>query len=144
MTLVRYNNRLPQFFDDFFTRDLDHFFGGTDADRNLPAVNVKEDDNGFALEVAAPGFDKADFKVEIDQNMLTIAAEKETENEENDSSGYVKREFRARTFRRSFRLPENAVDGNKIEARYEAGILHLTLPKREEVRPKPARLINIA
>ena len=142
MTLVRYNNRLPRFFDDFFTRDMDHFFGG-EADSNLPAVNVQEDDNGFAVEVAAPGFEKNDFKVEIDQNTLTIAADKETKNEDSTDAGYVKREFRSQAFRRSFRLPENTVDGDKIEARYEAGILHLTLPKREEVKPKPARMIEI-
>ncbi|MGB3780644.1 MAG: Hsp20/alpha crystallin family protein [Tunicatimonas sp.] len=143
MTLVRYNNR-PRFFDDFFTRDMDHFFGGAEVNNHLPAVNVREDDNGFAVEVAAPGFEKADFKVEIDKNTLTIAAEKEAENEENKALGYVKREFRSQAFRRSFRLPENAVDGDKIAARYEAGILHLALPKREEVKPKPARLIEIA
>jgi HSP20 family protein len=82
--------------------------------------------------------------LKIDQDTLTIAAEKKTDNEENQESGYVKREFRAQAFRRSFRLPENTVDGDKIEARYEAGILHLALPKREEVKPKPARLIDIA
>ncbi len=135
MTLIRYDSQFPRFFDDFFTRD---------ADRTQPAVNVKEDDNGFAVEVAAPGFDKADFKVEIDQNVLTIAAEKEEKNEENDNVGYVKQEFRTQTFRRSFRLPENTVNGDKIKARYEAGILYLMLPRREEVKPKPARLIEIA
>ena len=131
MTLIRYSNQFPRFFDDFFTRD---------ADRTQPAVNVKEDDNGFAVEVAAPGFEKTDFKVEVDKDVLTIAVV----NEEKDDAGYVKREFRTQAFRRSFRLPENTVDGDQIEARYEAGILYLTLPKREEVKPKPARLINIA
>jgi HSP20 family protein len=143
MTLVRYNNRFPRFFDDFFTRDLDQLFGGVDTNRNLPAVNVKEDEHGFAVEVAAPGFDKADFKVEVDQDLLTIAADKEAQDEATDEAGYVKREFRSKTFRRSFRLPENMVDGDKIEARYEAGILYLNLPKREEVKPKPARMIEI-
>lgn len=76
--------------------------------------------------------------------MLTIATEKEAENEESNDAGYVKREFRSQAFRRSFRLPENTVEGDKIEARYEAGVLHLMLPKREEVKPKPARLIDIA
>ncbi len=76
--------------------------------------------------------------------MLTIAVEKEVKNEEKDESGYVKHEFSTQSFRRSFRLPENVVDGDKIEARYEAGILYLSLPKREEVKPKPARLIEIA
>ena len=144
MTLVRYNNRFPRFFDDFFTKDLDRFFEGT-ANANLPAVNVREDENGFQVEVAAPGFKKEDFKVELDQDVLTIATEQEEKHEKKDEqTKYVKREFRHQTFQRSFRLPENVVDGEKIEARYEAGILHLTLPKREEVKPKPARLIDIA
>ena len=144
MTLVRYNNRFPRFFDDFFTKDLDRFFEGT-ANANLPAVNVREDENGFQVEVAAPGFKKEDFKVELDQDVLTIATEQEEKHEEKDEqTKYVKREFHHQTFQRSFRLPENVVDGEKIEARYEAGILHLTLPKREEVKPKPARLIDIA
>ena len=143
MTLVRYNNRLPRFFDDFFTKDLDRFYDGTDT--NVPAVNVKEDENEFRVEVAVPGFKKEDFKVELDKDVLTIATEQEENHEEEDEQGrYVKREFRYHAFRRSFRLPENVVDGDKINARYEAGILHLALPKREEVKPKPARLIDIA
>lgn len=143
MTLVRYNNRFPRFFDDFFTKDLDRFFDTPEA--QLPAVNVKEDDGGFTVEVAVPGFKKEDFKVELDQDVLTIASEQEEKHEENNEQGnYVKREFRHRSFKRSFRLPKDVVDGDKIEARYEAGILHLALPKREEVKPKPARLIDIA
>lgn len=145
MTLVRYNNRLPRFFDDFFTKDMDRFFDGVTSNSNLPAVNVKEDENDFRVEVAVPGFEKEDFKVALDQDVLTISTEKEEKHEENDKQGsYVKREFHHQAFKRSFRLPENVVDGDKIEARYEAGILHLTLPKREEVKPKPARLIDIA
>ena len=145
MTLVRYNNRFPRFFDDFFTKDLDRFFEGDTANAHLPAVNVKEDENGFQVEVAVPGFKKEDFKVELDQDVLTIASEQEDQHEEKDEQGnYVKREFRHQSFKRSFRLPEHVVDGDKIEARYEAGILYLTLPKREEVKPKPARLIDIA
>ena len=144
MTLVRYNNRFPRFFDDFFTKDLDRFFEGPNA-ATLPAVNVKEDEGSFRVEAAVPGFKKEDFKVELNQDVLTIATEQAEEPEEKEElSKYVKREFRHQAFKRSFRLPENVVDGDKIEARYEAGILHLTLPKREEVKPKPARLIDIA
>ena len=142
MTLVRYNNRVPRFFDDFFTKDLDGFLNNAQGHTNVPAVNVKEDENHFHIEVSAPGFKKEDFKVELDQDVLTIATERE-ENSEQDEP-YVKREFRYNAFRRSFRLPENVVDSDGIEARYEAGILHLALPKREEVKPKPARLIDIA
>ena len=144
MTLIRYNNQFPRFFDDFFTKDLDRFFEGT-AHATLPAVNVQEDEKGFNVEVSAPGFKKEDFKVELNQDVLTIATEQDEQSEEKNQPGnYVKREFRHRAFKRSFRLPEQVVDGDKIEARYEAGILQLTLPKREEVKPKPARLIDIA
>ena len=142
MTLVRYNNRFPRFFDDFFTKEFDRFLDGTD--HNQPAVNVRENENEFQVEVAVPGFRKEDFQVELDNDVLTIATEKEENNEQKDEQGnYVKREFRYNAFRRSFRLPENVVDGDKINARYEAGILHLTLPKREEVKPRPARTIKI-
>ena len=144
MTLVRYNNRFPRFFDDFFTKDLDRFFDATNGNASVPAVNVKEDEDGFHVEVAVPGFKKEDFKVELDKDVLTIATEQEENYEEKEEQGnYVKREFAYRAFRRSFRLPENVVDGDKINAHYEAGILHLTLPKREEVKPRPARLIEI-
>ena len=144
MTLVRYNNRFPRFFDDFFTKDLDGFLNSVQGNVNTPAVNVKENEDGFQVEVVAPGFNKEDFKVELDGDVLTIANEQEENSEEKGQDTYVKREFRYHAFRRSFRLPENVVDGDKINARYEAGILHLTLPKREEVKPKPARLIDIA
>ena len=74
--------------------------------------------------------------------MLTVSVEKEDKKEEQNDQ-YVKQEFRYHNFKRSFNLPENAVDGDKIEARYDAGVLYVTLPKREEVKPKPARTIEI-
>lgn len=143
MKLIRYNSAFPRFFDDFVTKELDQIFDGTGFQNNrLPATNVKETEDHFSLELAVPGFAKEDFKVELDQNVLTVAVEKEDQQEEKNDS-YVKREFRYHNFKRSFRLPENAVDGEKIEAKYEAGVLYLTLPKREEVKPKPARMIEI-
>ncbi|MEM9834116.1 MAG: Hsp20/alpha crystallin family protein [Bacteroidota bacterium] len=143
MNLIRYNTAFPRFFDDFVTKELDQLFDNSgQRGRRLPATNVKETEDHFALELAAPGFEKDDFKVELDQEVLTVSVEKEV-NQEDKNDNFVKREFRYHNFTRSFRLPENAVDGDKVEAKYDAGILTLTLPKREEVKPKPARTIKI-
>ncbi|MGB3588883.1 MAG: Hsp20/alpha crystallin family protein [Tunicatimonas sp.] len=143
MNLIRYNTSFPRFFDDFVTKELDQLFDNSgQRGRRLPATNVKETEDHFALELAVPGFEKDDFKVELDQDVLTVSVEKE-ENTKDGNDNFVKREFRYHNFSRSFRLPENAVDGDKIAAKYEAGILTLTLPKREEVKPKPARTIEI-
>ncbi len=145
MTLIRYNNRFPGFFDEFLTKDVEKWFDGNNGfNTALPAVNVKESEEGYEVEVAAPGMNKEDFKVEVDHDVLTISSEKEQKNEEDEEGKYTKREFRYQSFQRSFRLPEGQVDGDKIKARYENGILHLSLPKREELKPKPARLIKIA
>ncbi len=143
MKLIRYNTPFPRFFDDFVTKELDQLFdtSGFQGHR-LPATNVKETEDYFALEMAVPGFAKDDFKVELDQDVLTVSVEK-GDNKEEKNDAFVKREFRYHNFSRSFRLPENAVDGDKIAAKYENGILTLTLPKREEVKPKPARTIEI-
>lgn len=150
MTLISYNNTFPKFFavpgrDKFFTRDVDHWFTNEKNKALLPAVNVKEKESGYELEVAAPGRKKEDFKIELNQDVLTISSEKEHKKEEKDKDGtYTQREFSYQSFSRSFRLPKGKVDGEKIQARYENGILHLSLPKKEEAKPKPARLIEIA
>ncbi len=144
MTLITYNNRFPRFFDDFFTKTLDQRWNNN-ISTSLPAVNVKETEGGFELEVAAPGLKKEDFKVELNKDVLTISSEKEYKNEEKDQEGkYTKREFKYQSFQRSFRLPEGVVNGEKIQAKYENGILYLSLPKREEAKPKAARLIDVA
>lgn len=146
MTLIRYNNRFPRFFDDFLSKELDNWFEGNHSTKaTLPAVNIKETEGGYELEVAVPGMKKEDFKVELNHDVLTISSEKEHKNEENDKEGkYTKREFRYQAFKRSFQLPEGKVDGEKIQAKYEDGILYLSLPKKEEVKPKPARQIEVA
>ena len=135
---------LPSLFDEFFTRDWFNLpkvgDGGT-----LPAVNVKETDNSYELEVAAPGMTKNDFKIELDNNMLVIWAQKENSEEEKDPKGkFTRREFSYRSFRRSFSLPERLVDGENISARYADGILYVSVPKTEAARVKPARRIEIS
>jgi HSP20 family protein len=150
MTLAKRNgnltNSLPGLFDDFFTRDL-FDWGNTNystSGTTLPAVNVKETNDTFEVEMAAPGMKKEDFKVELNNNVLTISSEHKHEHEEKDGEKYNRREFSYQSFQRSFQLSREAVDADNIQARYENGVLRLTIPKREEVKQKPARLINIS
>lgn len=147
MALIRRSNSLfpsvPSFFDDFFTRDVfDWSKTNTAYGSSLPAVNIKEDDENFQVEVAVPGLSKDDFKVELENDVLTISSEKEVTNESNDEN-YKRREFSYAAFKRSFSLPENKVDGDKVKASYTDGVLYVTLPKKEEAKPKPVRTIKI-
>ncbi len=147
MTLIKRSDTLfptlPSFFDDFFTRDLFDWTKSMSAfGSSVPAVNIKEDDNNFEVEVAVPGMKKDDFKVELDNDILTISSEKEDKHEEEDKN-YRRREFRYSSFKRTFTLPENLVDVNKINAKYIDGVLHITIPKKEEAKPKPVKTIKI-
>lgn len=119
------------------------WFGGTEKwNTSIPAVNIKDNTEGFELELAVPGMKKDDFTVEIDNDVLTISSELKTENEESKEN-YTRKEFSYSSFKRAFTLPET-VDGSKIDAKYEDGVLKLTLPKKQEALPKPKRLIEIA
>ena len=110
--------------------------------QSLPAVNIKETSKEFSLEFAAPGFNKNDFKVNIENNVLTINANKEEEkNEENKR--FTRREFSFNSFSRSFTLPEN-VNTDKIDAKYNDGILRLSVPKKEETKVLPKKEIIVA
>lgn len=123
---------LDQVFDNFFNRDLGTFFGN-DLMRESPSVNIVELENAFNIELAAPGLDKGDFKVKVEDNHLLISAQKENKVEETAESGkFVRREFNFSTFKRSFRLPED-VDAEAIKANYENGVLVINLPKAEVV-----------
>ncbi len=141
--LVKANPNFPTFpslFDDFF-RDwsVSNF---SDTNTTLPAVNIKEDDNGFTIEVAAPGMDKKDFNINFDNDVLTISSEKKVENEDKGDN-YTRKEYSYQSFTRSFRIPENTVDSDKIVASYKNGELLISIPKKEEAKPKPARLIAV-
>ena len=102
---------------------------------------VECDEEDFELELAVPGVKKDDFTVEVDNDVLTISSEMKSENEETQDN-YTRKEFSYSSFRRAFTLPDT-VDGSKIDAKYEDGILKLTLPKKQEALPKPKRLISI-
>lgn len=110
----------------------------------MPAVNVKETNDAYELEVAAPGMSKEDFRVELDNNMLVIAAEKEQKHEDQDEkNGYARREFSYQSFTRTFSLPERMVKGDQISAKYKDGILHISVPKTDEAKVKPTKQIAI-
>jgi HSP20 family protein len=87
---------------------------------------------------------KADFKVELDNNLLTISSEKKTQNEEKNGDQYTRREFSYQSFQRSFQLPKEVVDADKIQARYNNGLLQLIIPKKEEVKQRPPKMIQIS
>ncbi|WP_430822035.1 Hsp20/alpha crystallin family protein [Carboxylicivirga caseinilyticus] len=148
MTLARLNNRfpsMPSIFDRFFDGELMDWNNSNFSSTNttMPAVNVKENDNEFSIDVAAPGMKKDDFKVSYDNGRLTISSEYKNESEEKEDEKVTRREFSYQSFQRSFTVEETAVESENISASYENGILHITLPKREEIKPKPAKQIDI-
>ena len=129
------------FMDDWFDSSLRNW---RSSGATLPAVNVRETNDDFVIEVAAPGMNRDDFKVELDNNLLSISAELEEKNDTSDQNrAYNRREFNYQSFQRSFSLPENKVEGTKISAKYKDGILHVTVPKKEEAKIKPARQITV-
>lgn len=136
----------PSLFDRFFDGDLMDWNTSNYSSTNttLPAVNVKENENEFQIEVAAPGLKKDDFKVSYDNGSLTISSEHKNEKETKEGEKITRREFSYQSFKRSFTVAETAVDAEKIQANYHDGILNISLPKREEVKPKPAKQIAIS
>ena len=131
---------LPTILDDFFRDWSTTNF--SDTNTTLPAVNIKEDDNAFTVEVAVPGMEKKDFHIDLEDNILTISSEKTVENKE-EKDNYTRKEYSYQSFKRSFTLPKNVVDSDKIAAQYKNGELIIAIPKREEAKPKPARLIEV-
>ncbi|MFY9153712.1 MAG: Hsp20/alpha crystallin family protein [Prolixibacteraceae bacterium] len=144
MALVRFQDQLPSLFDRFFENDLFDWSTRNYSNTNttLPSVNIKEDAEGFEVEMAAPGFEKKDFKIELNNNVLTISSEKKVETETKEKQHFTRQEFSYQSFNRSFTLP-NSVESEKIMARYENGILKVMIPKREEAKPKPVKQIEI-
>jgi HSP20 family protein len=132
---------LPSIVDEFFGRDFLNNALNYEPGISMPAVNVTEGKEEFRIEVAAPGLEKDDFKVDINNNILTISSEKESREEANEEK-IMRREFCYHSFRRSFSLPLS-VDNERIAASHRNGVLQITLPKREEAKVKPARSIQI-
>jgi HSP20 family protein len=129
-------NSFPALFNELFGEQSAAKFN-----KNFPAANIKETEDSFGIELVAPGFKKEAFKVEVHEHNLTISAEDKNESEEKTET-FLRKEYSFGSFTRSFRLP-NTVDSDKIEAAYEDGVLHLTIPKKEEAKPKEPKLISI-
>ena len=108
----------------------------------VPAVNIAETAENFLIELSAPGFSKENFKVEVENEVLTISGEQKNEKNEEGKT-YTRKEFGYGSFKRAFGLPKT-VDTEKIDAKYENGILKITVSKREEAKAKPAREIRIS
>lgn len=154
MSLVKFKRRPfgNMITQDFF--DMDDFFNNRGLVRSMlpdkfwngkasePALNIKENDDNFEIELAAPGFGKKDFDVTIEDGCLNIKAEKETSEEETDDN-FTRREFSYNSFERSLQLPESVKDED-IKAAYNEGILSFKLTKKDEAKKTPAKKIKIA
>ncbi|MEE9364658.1 MAG: Hsp20/alpha crystallin family protein [Cellulophaga sp.] len=140
MSIVKSNRHLfPSLMDEILNPD---WFGGLENSRKaVPAVNIREGEKDFQLELVVPGRNKEDFSIEIDNDVLTVFTTA-TSKEVTVEAKYTRKEFSITSFKRAFTLP-NSVDGSKIEASYTNGILHFSLPKKEEALPKPKRSIAL-
>lgn len=150
MSLVKRINNLdfpsiPGIFSDFLSRDLFNWeannFSSTRT--TIPSVNVRETADNFEVELAAPGMKKEDFEITLNGNTLTIASSKQHQDEHKEGD-YTRREFSYQSFQRSFELPKDVVDDDKIQASYQNGLLLLTVPKKEEAKKKGPRTIAIS
>jgi HSP20 family protein len=146
MTNVKFNRKpfegtFNTLVDDLFT-ELPAFFknefNNVERKGSVP-VNVKETDKSYLIEVVAPGFEKTDFSVNLDQDLLTIAAEKKEEVQEENHK-LIRREYSYRSFKRSFTV-DDKVDATNIEASYVNGVLTLNLPKKEVVKAAATKIV---
>ncbi len=141
MTLVKFNNRpQPKAFNFLFDELLNEFPSVYTKERNtnLPPVNISETKDAYLLEMNVPGRNKEDFRVNIEKGLLTISFEKK-EEAKNEDIIPIRKEFGFQNFKRSFTLDEK-VDVEKIEAKYENGLLKFHLPKHEEVKQSPKQI----
>ena len=142
MTLVKVNHPANRTFDLF--RDLMNEIPSTVSKSfredilHYPPVNIIDNAERYSLELSAPGFDKVDFSIKLERNLLTISAEKKTESEENNGK-VLRREFSAKSFNRTFTVDEK-IDADKISAKYENGILTVDLAKKEPAIPETKQI----
>jgi len=141
MTIIRWHkpNTLTDMFQNFFDADFNDIFSRKMSD---PAANILENPENFQLELAAPGMSKEDFKIQLENNILTISAEMEDEKRE-EGKNYTRKEFYYGSFSRSFTLPK-IIDLEKIKADYENGVLKVVLPNKEEAKLEIKKEIKIS
>lgn len=138
------SNLLP-IVSGFFEDDWNNLFDW--SNRNLtatvPAVNIQEKPDQFIIEMAAPGMKKEDFQIELHKSILTIKNDHKSENSITEEN-YYRQEYNFHSFKRSFNLKDKAVDNTNIVAKYHNGVLKITIPKKEEIKQKPAKVISIS
>lgn len=142
LTLAKKNDFFPAFADDFFKPWNDWFDNRLSKKLSVPAVNVSEDQQGFTIDVAAPGLKKTDFNIAVDGNVLTVSAESTKTKEEKGDDKYTRQEYNYSSFSRSLTLPDN-VDEEKITATYDGGVLKLSVPKKQGAPKVPAKQITV-
>lgn len=141
--LTKTSERAPSLFDDFFKPWNEWFDNPTLWGRvlSVPAVNITENENEYQVSLAAPGMKKEDFRIDVDGNILSISAEKE-ENREEKKEKFTRKEYNYSSFSRSFTLPDE-VTQEKIEAKYEEGVLKLILPRENQAPKEATRQISV-
>ncbi|MCK4925421.1 MAG: Hsp20/alpha crystallin family protein [Spirochaetes bacterium] len=132
MSIIQYRPRTLDLFN--WDRVFDRYFGDFDHSAGWPAVDVREDDDNYLVEVELPGLSEKDVEVKVENGVLTIASRKDESREEKDE-GYIRKERRHYSFSRSFSLPDN-VDGEKITANFKNGLLDVAVPKAPAAKPK--------
>ncbi|TVR40043.1 MAG: Hsp20/alpha crystallin family protein [Bacteroidia bacterium] len=133
MTIIRWHKRpmRANIFDDMFEKGFQ-----TGFERNcgcVPATNILEDDKGYEIQLAVPGMKKEDFRMEVEDNVLSVSFEKKEEEKNSPGVEYLRREFEMDEFTRSFSIPKT-VDAEQIKARYDNGILYISIPKMDKTR----------
>lgn len=141
LPIIRRNQFFPSFVDEFFGKELPTLFN-VEYGFTKPSVNISESKEDFKIDVAAPGLEKEDFRINLNNNVLTVSSDKE-EKKEEENDKFMRREFSYLQFSRSFSLPISA-DTEKINASYKSGVLSIVIPKKEEAKAKPVREIAIA
>ena len=141
--LSRSSERTPSVFDDFFKPWNEWFGNGGSWGRvmDVPAVNITEEKDAYKVSLAAPGMKKGDFKIDINGNLLTISAEKEESKEEKEKK-FTRKEYSYSSFSRCFTLPDK-VNQEKIDAKYEDGVLKISLPRKEGAKKPAAKHIAV-
>ena len=137
--MLRNKRFLPGFDDDDFLKDFFDF----ESNPSVPEVNVREKQDEYVIELAAPGLNKKDFNVNVQNNVLVVSSEKEDKDEKkDDNDNFLRREFSYSSFQRSFSLPEG-VKPDDINAKHENGVLYVTIPKKDELKQQPSKQIEI-
>ncbi len=129
MLPIHYNKSFDKFFDEFFTQLPIH------SGKQIPPVNIHETPDAYHLEVVAPGLKKEDFKINLENGLLSVSYEKKEQTEEKNYKTH-RREFYSERFTRSFTVDEK-IKANGIAAKYENGVLQVFLPKKEAVKLTP-------